>query len=143
MCRSSREPGGPRRCPSHGRAKIRETVAQISALEERQAGLARYLGPATGVRDGDRLVDWTGTAVLYQLEPPLNGYGTVVASTVDRVPAVKSRGTQWNVETFLFGVGEDSQVDWDELPGSAWGATSVEALHGAGYRPAVVEEQTG
>jgi len=117
------------------RAKISETLTEIAALDQRHTGIARELGSADGVRDGDQPAAWTGAATLYRLEPPLNGYELVVASTVDRVPAVKSRGTEWNIETFLFGVhgGDDMQADWEELPGSAWGATVEEAFQAAGY----------
>jgi len=137
MCRSSSEPGGPRRCPSHGRNKIREAMNEVTALvQQHQAGVARLRGSAMGiVHDGDRIVDWTGKADLYELDPPLNGHHLVVASTVDHVPAVQSRGTVWGIETFLFGVsGADLQANWDELPGSAWGSTAVDALAGAGYQ---------
>ncbi len=141
MCRSSTEPGGPRRCPSHGRAKIREAIAEVTTLAQREAGIARLVGSARGLaHDGDRVVDWTGNADLYELDPPLNGHALAVASTVDHVPAVKARGTVWGVETYLFGVtGTDLQVDWEELPGSAWGATAEEALAGAGYQMAAVD----
>lgn len=136
MCRSSNEPGGPRRCPSHGRAKVRGAIAEVVALADHEANIARLLGSAQHVvHDGDRAVDWTGKAELYQLDPPLNGFDVVVASTVDHVPAVKSRGTEWGIETYLFGVrGDDLQVDWDELPGSAWGADARAAFGNAGYR---------
>jgi len=134
MCRSATDPGGPRRCPSHGRAKLSRASAEVAALAARAAGIARYLGPAEGFLDenGSPLA-WNGVASLYQLDPPLNGYGQVIASTVDHVAAVKSCGTEWGIETFLFGVGEDSRVDGQELPGSAWGATAQQALHSAGY----------
>jgi len=134
MCRSATDPGGPRRCPSHGRAKLSRASAEVAALAARAAGIARYLGPAERFLDenGSPLA-WNGVASPYQLDPPLNGYGQVIASTVDHVPAVKSRGTEWGIETFLFGVGEDSRVDGQELPGSAWGATAQQALHSAGY----------
>lgn len=136
MCRSSSEPGGPRRCPSHGRTKLRESLVEVGALVEREAGIARLVGSAKGiVHDGDRVVDWTGHADLYEVDPPLNGHRIVVASTVDHVPSVRSRGTEWNIETFLYGVsGADLQANWDELPGSAWGADVREAFGNAGYR---------
>lgn len=138
VCRSRIEPGGPRRCPSHSRSKIQEAVAEVVTLVERQAGIARLIGSAKGItHEGDRVVSWMGQADLYELAPPLNGYTMAVASTVDRVPAVQARGTEWNIETFLFGVtGERLEVDWDELPGSAWGATAIEALRAAGYQVA-------
>ncbi len=139
MCRSAREPGGPRRCPSHGRAKIRAAITEVTTLVEHQVGIARLIGTAKGItHEGDRVVDWMGQADLYELDPPLNGHTMAVASTVDHVPSVRARGgTEWNVETFLFGVsGEKLEVDWDELPGSAWGATATEALSSAGYQVA-------
>jgi hypothetical protein len=135
MCRSAKDPSGPRRCPSHGRSKVRAAITEIAVIQDRLAGIARYLGPAEGfAHDDGSPVTWMGKADLYQVTPALNGYRQVVASTVDRVPAVKTRGTEWNIETFLFGVRDQSRVDWDELPGSAWGATAQQALHDAGYQ---------
>jgi hypothetical protein len=136
MCRSASDPSGPRRCPSHGRSKVRAAITEIAAIHDRLAGIARYLGPAQGfAHDDGSPVTWMGTAHVYQLDPPLQGYERVVASTVDHVPAVKTHGTEWNIETFLFGVRDESRVDWEELPGSGWGATAEQALHNAGYQP--------
>ena len=41
MCRSSTEPGGPRRCPSHAHAKLADALAEVLALEERELQLYR------------------------------------------------------------------------------------------------------
>lgn len=41
MCRSSNEPGGPRRCPSHAHAKFADALAEVLALEARELQLYR------------------------------------------------------------------------------------------------------
>lgn len=41
MCRSSNEPGGPRRCPSHAQAKFADALADVLALELRELELYR------------------------------------------------------------------------------------------------------
>lgn len=41
MCRSSNEPGGPRRCPSHAHAKFADALAEVLALEARELELYR------------------------------------------------------------------------------------------------------
>lgn len=41
MCRSNREPGGPRRCPSHGRARFADALAEVRFLELRELELYR------------------------------------------------------------------------------------------------------
>lgn len=101
-------------------------------------GSARFVGPAAGVvHDGQQVVEWFGDAGLYVLDPPLRGYRTVVASTLERAPRIAaSGGAEYGVETFLWGVtGEDFQrgFDADELPGSGWGNTLADALAEAGY----------
>lgn len=99
---------------------------------------ARLVGSAAGVvHDGAQVVEWFGEADLYVLDPPLRGYRTIVASTLAHAPRVAaSGGAEYGVETFLWGVtGEDLQRGWDadELPGSGWGNTVVDALADAGY----------
>ena len=101
-------------------------------------GSARFVGSAAGVvHDGQQVVEWFGDAGLYVLDPPLRGYRTVVASTLERAPRIAaSGGAEYGVETFLWGVtGEDLQrgFDADELPGSGWGNTLADALAEAGY----------
>ena len=105
---SCADPGSNQEVPvaarSHSRSKIQGSGCRGSHLAERQAGIARLIGSAKGItHEGDRVVSWMGQADLYELAPPLNGYTMAVASTVDRVPAVRARH-QWNIETFLFGV---------------------------------------
>jgi hypothetical protein len=41
MCRSSAEPGGPRRCPAHARARLAASTAAVAELELREAALYR------------------------------------------------------------------------------------------------------
>ena len=41
MCRSSNEPGGPRRCPSHAHARFADALAEVLALERRELELYR------------------------------------------------------------------------------------------------------
>lgn len=41
MCRSSNEPGGPRRCPAHARAKLAAAIAEVDDLERREIKLYR------------------------------------------------------------------------------------------------------
>lgn len=101
-------------------------------------GSARFVGPAAGlVHDGRQVVEWFGEAGLYVLDPPLHGYRTIVASTLDHAPRIAARGgAEYGVETFLWGVtGEDLQrgEEADELPGSGWGNTLADALAEAGY----------
>lgn len=101
-------------------------------------GSARFVGPAAGVvHDGHRVVEWFGDAGLYVLDPPLRGYGTVVASALDRAPRIAATGgPEYGVETFLWGVtGGDLHrgFDAEELPGSGWGNTLADALAEAGY----------
>lgn len=43
MCRSSREPGGPRRCPAHGRAQLEASLAAVEACERRLGELEEHL----------------------------------------------------------------------------------------------------
>ena len=43
VCRSSREPGGPRRCSGHQRARYQSAVALVAALEHDHAELGRAL----------------------------------------------------------------------------------------------------
>ena len=108
-------------------------------------GIARFVGSAAGVvHEGDRVINWMGEAELFHLSPPLNGFSTVVASTVAHAVSVRADGgVDVGGETFLFGLtGEGLQIDpeWSELPGSAWGATAATALADAGYRLAAREE---
>lgn len=104
-----------------------------------RTGTARYAGSGVGfVHDGDDAAVWFGDADLYHLDPPLRGYAVVVVSTIPDAPHLSARGaTLRGVESFIYGVlGEDLQIDpeHDELPGSAWGSTAVQALAEAGYR---------
>ncbi len=97
---------------------------------------ARLVGSAVGmVHDGEHVVEWQGEANLYHLDPPLRGFTVVVASTLPSAPRVAAAGgIERGVETFLLGVvGEDLQLDSDELPGSGWGNTLVDAFAEAGY----------
>ncbi|MBJ7321366.1 MAG: hypothetical protein JHC70_03375 [Rhodococcus sp.] len=97
---------------------------------------ARFVGSAVGVvRDGECVVEWQGEANLYHLDPPLRGFTVVVASTLASAPRVAAAGgIERGVETFLLGVvGEDLQLDSDELPGSGWGNTLADAFAEAGY----------
>ncbi len=41
MCRSSNQPGGPRRCPSHAHRKFADALAEVLALELRELELYR------------------------------------------------------------------------------------------------------
>ncbi|ORB76892.1 hypothetical protein, partial [Mycobacterium timonense] len=56
-------------------------------------GSARFVGPAAGfVHDGRQVVEWLGEAGLYVLDPPLHGYRTIVASTLDHAPRIAACG---------------------------------------------------
>lgn len=46
VCRSSHEPGGPRRCSGHQRARYQSAVALVAALEHDRDQLARALPPS-------------------------------------------------------------------------------------------------
>lgn len=46
VCRSSREPGGPRRCSGHQRARYQSSVALVAAVEHDQARLRALLAAA-------------------------------------------------------------------------------------------------
>ena len=52
MCRSSREPGGPRRCPAHGRAQLEASLAAVEACERRLGELERIVLERCGIRVG-------------------------------------------------------------------------------------------
>ena len=96
-------------------------------------GVARFAGSAKGaVRDGERLVAWTGEASLFRLEPALGGFDMVAVSTTD-VPRVRFDGSiERGFETLIFGVRGD-QIDWADLPGGGFNTTAAEALAEAGY----------
>jgi hypothetical protein len=65
VCRSSREPGGPRRCPAHARARYETSSAAVAALEQlvgqRRHRIDtewigdRYVPPSVGADDHARL----------------------------------------------------------------------------------------
>jgi hypothetical protein len=101
-------------------------------------GTARLVGSAEHgvVRNGVTPVAWNGHAHLYELTPPLRGFSTVVASTLDDAPRIAAGGgVQRGVETFLLAVTDGLQLaDADELPGSGWGNTAEAAFAEAGYR---------
>jgi hypothetical protein len=123
-------------------------------------GTAQFIRSADdAVRDGDTPIEWYGEVGVYRLDPPLNGYEWVVASTIPNAPHVTSRGTvEHGVETFIYGVipteailmdfkggsefsrleedarGSFLRMNDDELPGSGWGNTVEDAFAEAGYR---------
>lgn len=49
MCRSSGEPGGPRRCPAHARSRLVTSIAAVEELELREAALYRAASVAATV----------------------------------------------------------------------------------------------
>lgn len=69
---------------------------------------------------------FTGTAILFRLNPPLEGSEFVVASAVT---------TSLGPETYLFACDSTGKVkNWMELPGSSEGFLDCErAIKNAGY----------
>lgn len=84
------------------------------------------------------LDNFRGEAILFRMEPPLEGYPYVVVSAISPKP-VEVLGEMVTVvlrpETYIFGADSDGTVlDWHELPGSFQGAMDIpRALAGAGY----------
>ena len=77
VCRSSREPGGLRRCPSHARSGLEASAANVAVLER---AAAEYLGDSLR-RVGIRLADPVGTPefpVITQRAGDLTAWGFTV-----------------------------------------------------------------
>jgi len=81
-----------------------------------------------------------GEAVLFRVEPPLEGHEYVVVSAVDIKPptGVETPSFMQDYyipETYIFGADPDGHVTaWGELPGSFKGAMDIpRALAQAGY----------
>jgi len=75
------------------------------------------------------LSGFTGSAALFELSEPLDGYKFVVASAANAMFS--------GPETYLFGANKNGVVqDWGELAGSSRGIYDHEAaLSNAGYSP--------
>lgn len=82
---------------------------------------------ATKVKD---LNGFNGTAALYKLSEPIEGYNKETYEYV-----VASAVRNWTVETYIFGSDENGQVlNWGELDGSVRDVYDHEiALNNAGY----------
>jgi len=77
-----------------------------------------------------------GEAVLFRVEPPLEGHEYVVVSAITPRPVEMSAFTDlFQPETYIFGADPEGHVvDWGELPGSFQGAMDIpRALAQAGY----------
>lgn len=80
-----------------------------------------------------------GEAVLFRMEPPLEGHEYVVVSAVHPKPPEGMNLTRYadmfTPETYIFGADPEGHVvDWGELPGSFKGAMDIpRALVQAGY----------
>lgn len=79
-----------------------------------------------------------GEAVLFRMEPPLEGHQYVVVSAINTKPFPEMENEfkyPFQSETYIFGALPDGTVlDWHELPGSFQGAMDIpRALAQAGY----------
>lgn len=79
-----------------------------------------------------------GEAILFRMEPPLEGHEYVVVSAIDPKPPEGMNFMRYAVfqpETYIFGADPDGHViDWRELDGSFKGAMDIpRALAQAGY----------
>ena len=90
---------------------------------------------ATFVKDVSE--NFTGSAALYQLDPPLEGYAwdDEEAPKYDYVVVSATTAMYGGPETYIFGADDSGNIqEWGELPGSYKGGLNhVEALEGAGY----------
>lgn len=80
-----------------------------------------------------------GEAILFRMEPPLEGHEYVVVSAVNPKPPEGMNfmryADMFQPETYIFGADPDGHViDWRELDGSFRGAMDIpRALAQAGY----------
>lgn len=80
-----------------------------------------------------------GEAILFRMEPPLEGHRYVVVSAIDPKPPEGLNSLRYTdmfqPETYIFGARPDGTVlDWRELPGSFRGSMDIPlALAQAGY----------
>jgi hypothetical protein len=84
------------------------------------------------------LDSFRGEAILFRMEPPLEGYPYVVVSAINPNPFPEMENEfkdLFQPETYIFGARPDGTVlDWHELPGSFQGAIDIpRALAQAGY----------
>ncbi len=83
------------------------------------------------------LDNFRGEAVLFRVEPPLEGHDYVVVSAINLEPfeGMEHYAHLSRPETYIFGARPDGVVlDWCELPGSFKDAMDISrALAQAGY----------